>query len=243
MSILSHFLYNERCPKCSANGADKSGNNLAVYSDTHKYCFACGFHDKGDIVEKFKDRLNTEREKKHVNFFNRANFIDKEALVYLKKYGITDDEISKNYFWDSDGYLVFDGGSYQNARNFTGLGAKYMTRGVIRNNEPIMQNTQNDSVIIVEDAISAIKVSRVLPSVPIHNSIIPLELILRLSKRFKKLFVWLDKDKSLSALKQAGNAKLLFDEVRTIWTDLDPKCYSETEIKKYLNVIDMEKQV
>lgn len=240
---MSHFLYNERCPKCSANGADKSGNNLAVYSDTHKYCFACGFHDKGDIVEKFKDRLNTEREKKHVNFFNRANFIDKEALVYLKKYGITDDEISKNYFWDSDGYLVFDGGSYQNARNFTGLGAKYMTRGVIRNNEPIMQNTQNDSVIIVEDAISAIKVSRVLPSVPIHNSIIPLELILRLSKRFKKLFVWLDKDKSLSALKQAGNAKLLFDEVRTIWTDLDPKCYSETEIKKYLNVIDMEKQV
>lgn len=243
MFILSHFLYNERCPKCSANGADKSGNNLAVYSDTHKYCFACGFHDKGDIVEKYKDRLNTEREKKNVNFFNRANFIDKEALVYLKKYGITDDEISKNYFWDSDGYLVFDGGSYQNARNFTGLGAKYMTRGVIRNNEPIMQNTQNDSVIIVEDAISAIKVSRVLPSVPIHNSIIPLELILRLSKRFKKLFVWLDKDKSLSALKQAGNAKLLFDEVRTIWTDLDPKCYSETEIKKYLNVIDMEKEV
>jgi Zn ribbon nucleic-acid-binding protein len=240
---MSHFLYNERCPKCSANGADKSGNNLAVYSDTHKYCFACGYHDRGDIVEKFKDRLNTEREKKNVNFFNHSDIIDKKALIYLKKYGLTDKEIYDNYFWDSAGYLVFNGGSYQNARNFTGVGAKYMTRGVIRNNEPIMQNTQNDSVIIVEDAISAIKVSRVLPSVPIHNSIIPLELILRLSKRFKKLFVWLDKDKSLSALKQAGNAKLLFDEVRTIWTDLDPKCYSETEIKKYLNVIDMEKQV
>jgi len=243
MSILSHFLYNERCPKCSANGADKSGNNLAVYSDTHKYCFACGFHDRGDIVEKYKDRLNTVVEKKSFMSFNKAQFMDSKGMTYLKKYGLTNDEINKNYFWDSDGYLVFDGGSYQNARNFTGLGAKYMTRGVIRNNEPIMQNTQNDSVIIVEDAISAIKVSRVLPSVPIHNSIIPLELILRLSKRFKKLFVWLDKDKSLSALKQAGNAKLLFDEVRTIWTDLDPKCYSETEIKKYLNVIDMEKEV
>lgn len=243
MFILSHFLYNERCPKCSRNGADKSGNNLAVYSDTHKYCFACGYIDKGDIIERYKVKLNTERVEKNVNFFNRADFIDKEAIIYLKKYGLTDKEIYDNYFWDSSGYLVFDGGSYQNARNFTGLGAKYITRGVIRNNEPIMQNTQNDIIIIVEDAISAIKVSRVLPSVPIHNSIIPLELILRLSKRFKKLFVWLDKDKNFSALKQAGNARLLFDEVRTIWTDLDPKCYSETEIKKYLNVIDMEKQV
>ena len=44
---MSHFLYNERCPRCSENGADKSGNNLAVYSDTHKYCFACGYHDRG----------------------------------------------------------------------------------------------------------------------------------------------------------------------------------------------------
>lgn len=243
MFILSHFLYNERCPKCSANGADKSGNNLAVYSDTHKYCFACGFHDRGDIVEKYKDRLNTIVEKKSFMSFNKAQFMDAKGMTYLKKYGLTNDEISKNYFWDSDGYLVFNGGNYQNARNFTGIGAKYISRGTIRNNEPIMQNTQNDSVVIVEDAISAIKVSRVLPSVPIHNSIIPLELILRLSKRFKNLFVWLDKDKSFSALKQAGNAKLLFDEVRTIWTDLDPKCYSESEIKKYLNVIDMEKQV
>lgn len=243
MFILSHFLYNERCPKCSANGADKSGNNLAVYSDTHKYCFACGYIDKGDIVERFKTKLNTKVEVKPFTQFNNSGTMDSKGMTYLKKYGLTNDEINKNYFWDSDGYLVFDGGSYQNARNFTGVGAKYMTRGIIRNNEPILQNTQSDTIIIVEDAISAIKVSRVLPSVPIHNSIIPLELILRLSKRFKKLFVWLDKDKNFSALKQAENARLLFEEVRTIWTDLDPKCYSESEIKKYLNVIDMEKQV
>lgn len=243
MFILSHFLYNERCPKCSANGADKSGNNLAVYSDTHKYCFACGYYDKGDIVEKYKVKLNTKVESKPFTQFNNSGIMDSKGMTYLKKYGLTNDEISKNYFWDSDGYLVFNGINYQNARNFTGVGAKYISRGTIRGNEPILQNTQNDSIVIVEDAISAIKVSRVLPSVPIHNSIIPLELILRLSKRFKKLFVWLDKDKNFSALKQAGNARLLFEEVRTIWTDLDPKCYSESEIKKYLNVIDMEKQV
>ncbi len=129
---MSHFLYNERCPKCSANGADKSGNNLAVYSDTHKYCFACGYIDKGDIVERFKTKLNTKVEVKPFTQFNNSGTMDSKGMTYLKKFGLTNDEINKNYFWDSDGYLVFDGGSYQNARNFTGVGAKYMTRGVIR---------------------------------------------------------------------------------------------------------------
>ena len=36
------------CPKCVANGGDTSGDNLACYDDGHKYCFACGYYEKGD---------------------------------------------------------------------------------------------------------------------------------------------------------------------------------------------------
>jgi hypothetical protein len=161
--------------------------------------------------------------------------MDSKGMTYLKKYGLTNDEINKNYFWDSDGYLVFDGGSYQNARNFTGVGAKYMTRGVIRNNEPILQNTQSDSIIIVEDAISAIKVSRVLPSVPIHNSIIPTELLLRLSKTFSKLRIWLDPDRKRFSFLEAKKAELFFNDVKLIWSDKDPKYYSTSEIQNYID--------
>lgn len=34
----------ERCPECAEQGLDKSGDNLAVYSDGHVHCFACGYH-------------------------------------------------------------------------------------------------------------------------------------------------------------------------------------------------------
>jgi twinkle protein len=38
----------EPCPKCRDMGNDNSGDNLVVYSDDHKYCFACQYYVKGD---------------------------------------------------------------------------------------------------------------------------------------------------------------------------------------------------
>lgn len=32
------------CPKCRENGEDVPGDNLALYSDGHGYCFACGYY-------------------------------------------------------------------------------------------------------------------------------------------------------------------------------------------------------
>ena len=233
--MVSHFIKHERCPRCNKMGNDRSGNNLAVYSDGHKHCFACGYYVRGDIVERYKQSLNKEVLTTKNNFFNKSYNFDSKGLIYLKKYGLTDKEIYDNYFWDSNGFLVFNGGEYQNARNFTGVGVKYISRGIIRGNEKIfLHNQQNECIVVVEDAISAIKVSRTCNSVCLHNSIIPLELILRLSKRFKKLFVWLDKDKMKESFKEAKKAGLLFDDVKIIWTEKDPKEYSDKEIKNYL---------
>jgi hypothetical protein len=217
-------------------GNDRSGNNLAVYSDGHKHCFACGYYVRGDIVEKYKQQQIKEIKNDSMGrSFNRSSNFDNRGLVYLKKYGLTDKEIYDNYFWDNDGYLVFNGGAYQNARNFTGNGVKYISRGLIRGNEKIfLHNTKNKDIVIVEDAISALKVSRQVNSVPIHNSIIPLELILRLSKAYKNLFIWLDRDKAKDSFKEAKKAELYFDKVNIIWTEKDPKEYSDLEIKNYL---------
>jgi hypothetical protein len=214
-------------------GQDRSGNNLAVYSDSHKHCFACGYYVRGDIVEAYKQKQEVKKDA--ISYFVRSNHFNPKGLIYLKKYGLTDKEIHDNYFWCENGFLVFDGGKYQNARNFTGLGVKYISRGLIRGNEKIfLQNTQKDDVVVAEDAISAIKISRTCNSVPIHNSIIPLELILRLSKQFKNLFIWLDRDKAKESFKEAKKAELYFDKVRIIWSEKDPKEYSDIEIKNYL---------
>jgi hypothetical protein len=215
-------------------GQDRSGNNLAVYSDSHKHCFACGYYVRGDIVEKYKQSL-IKKEENVYSFFNPSRMFNSKGLVYLKKYGLTDDEIYSNYFWDEKGYLVFNGGAYQNARNFTGLGVKYISRGLIRGNEKIfLNNAQNQCIVVAEDAISAIKISRTCNSVPIHNSIIPLELILRLSRQFKTLFIWLDRDKAKDSFKEAKKAEIYFDKVNIIWSEKDPKEYSDIEIKNYL---------
>jgi KaiC/GvpD/RAD55 family RecA-like ATPase len=39
MKVLSR----EVCPKCRDNGNDTKGDNLHVYEDGHKWCFACGY--------------------------------------------------------------------------------------------------------------------------------------------------------------------------------------------------------
>ncbi len=46
----SSVIGRERCPKCAALGNDLSGNNLAIYSDGHAYCFAneCGYYRRAD---------------------------------------------------------------------------------------------------------------------------------------------------------------------------------------------------
>jgi twinkle protein len=44
----SYPVGKEPCPKCREQGNDRSGDNLAVYSDGHKFCFACKHYVKGD---------------------------------------------------------------------------------------------------------------------------------------------------------------------------------------------------
>ena len=227
---MSYFLYNKRCPKCAEQGNDKSGNNLAIYSDTHKYCFACGYYDRGDIVEKYKQQITPKTASK---FFTPALTFDNKAMIYLKKYGLTDKEIQENYFWDETGFLVFNAKEFQNARNFKDSFPKYISKGTIRGNEKIFLK-ETDYVIIVEDSVSAIKVGRVCSSVAIHNSVIPLELLIRLSKQFSKLVIWLDPDKQKEMLHEANKAKIYFEQVNVIWTDKDPKEFTTKEITQIL---------
>jgi twinkle protein len=44
---MSKVVSRDRCPKCASNGKDTSGDNLAIYEDGGKYCFACQYTDRG----------------------------------------------------------------------------------------------------------------------------------------------------------------------------------------------------
>ncbi|ANS05490.1 DNA primase [uncultured phage_Deep1-GF2-KM23-C739] len=48
------FLHYEQCPECRTNHRDNAGDNLAMYSDGHGYCFSCHY------FEKSEDEVNKE---------------------------------------------------------------------------------------------------------------------------------------------------------------------------------------
>jgi hypothetical protein len=68
---MADVLRHEQCPQCAANGNDRSHDNMAVYSDGGKHCFACGYHVHGTeewneenmSVENIKDFSEEARQK------------------------------------------------------------------------------------------------------------------------------------------------------------------------------------
>lgn len=68
---MADVLRHEQCPQCAANGNDNSRDNMAVYSDGGKHCFACGYHvhgtedwEEGSMsVENIKDFSEEAKQK------------------------------------------------------------------------------------------------------------------------------------------------------------------------------------
>jgi len=68
---MADVLRHEQCPQCAANGNDNSRDNMAVYSDGGKHCFACGYHvhgtedweESGMSVENIKDFSEEAKQK------------------------------------------------------------------------------------------------------------------------------------------------------------------------------------
>ncbi|MDX9757148.1 MAG: hypothetical protein RBT52_06580 [Sulfurimonas sp.] len=122
-------------------------------------------------------------------------------------------------------------------RNFGENKPKYITKGA-KNVLHILGRESSqvpDSIILTEDLISAIKVSRVTPSMPLWGSFVSLEDAKRLSERFAKAILWLDKDKAQEAFKQAQKLSYLFKGgVSCIRTERDPKEYSTQQLQEYL---------
>ena len=52
----STLLYHTACPRCRANGQDTRGNNLAVYSDGHQFCYSCKYVVRVNQVQRFKNK-------------------------------------------------------------------------------------------------------------------------------------------------------------------------------------------
>jgi hypothetical protein len=249
----------ERCPKCAEKGQDTKGDNLAIYPDGHAHCFGCGYHKGIPTYERVRqlshgNPLPVKNVDETYDFpTDYTTDIALPALNWLKSFSITEEEIKRHRMgWSDERKLlifpVLDGGGdliMWQGRRFSPskpmvergedgkLYPKYITKGPVSDILHLVgvSTDPKNTIILVEDLISAIKVGRTYQSAPLWGSNIPLKLIQRLSGRFNSLGVWLDRDKMDVALKAVLRASQYLPSY-LITSVFDPKGYNTNGIQE-----------
>lgn len=232
---MNYCLDHSPCPQCRKNGRDKSGNNLAVYSDGHSWCFSCGYSEKNGLVN-LKNRLSQSKESDKPKI-SLPSDLTKElpynVLQWLGQYDVDQELFSWSPSLQRMIYQVYVENElvFWQGRGFNANQSKYYSVGN-PNKLLYFKGEKKDTIVVVEDIISALVVSKVECAMPLWGSHIGPDRVRMLSERFKHLRIWLDKDKAEYSLKTRLNASLYFDSVQSIITDKDPKYYTMNEIKR-----------
>jgi hypothetical protein len=201
-------------------------------------CFACGYFVKPRIVA-IKEKL---RESAADNLLRGA--LPFHAREYLKRY-LSNQEIDAHFTWDvrRDRLVLLDTlpGFYW-GRDPTGKDPKVISLGFT----PLRIFTELDvnkcrTCVIVEDPISALKVSRHCPTVPLFGAHLPEDWMRSMTRfPFANLIFWLDEDKAKQALTYALMLKNLF-HTNIIVSKKDPKDYTDVAIREFIK--EAEKNV
>jgi hypothetical protein len=229
-------------------GNDNEGDNLATYSDGHSWCYSCGYYVKGDLVKRFKGSIEALNERSiplvHLPLDSSLEY-PQRALDWVYQYGLTrQDLLSNDVLW-SDYYhrLIFPVFGYGELLAWQGRyfgdepkNAKWFGRGNLKDTFHFL-GTNKKKLILTEDIVSAIKVSKYSQAMPLFGCIVGIERAKRIHQLIDKdteVLVWLDPDKRKQGLKESAILKSVGCLSRVIWSDKDPKEHSEDEIERIL---------
>lgn len=128
-------------------------------------------------------------------------------------------------------YMGTDGRLFWEAR---GVEPKTVTSG---GPKPMMFLGSGTDLVVVEDLVSAIKISRQFLAMPLFGASMRNDWIAAIGRNrtVKRIFYWLDDDKKKEAVEYTRKSSL-FMPSRAIFTELDPKEYSDEEIKEFLAI-------
>lgn len=246
--MSSHCVAHTQCPKCRSNGHDRSGDNLAVYSDGSKYCFRCGYMETASGIQRIRNEDagsigNTHHEITLPRDVDTT--IPERGRGFLRDFALTEQDVKNNMILWSDYYqrLIFpyfgDDGlvGWQGRYLGTGEKAKWFSQGDLKNVLHVVGNKLAKACVLVEDIISAIKVGHNthVCAVPLFGSHVSMTKFLQLKKKYGTVYIWLDKDVQTKAVKYAANGRVLGMDVRNIITDNDPKSYTDSQIEEILH--------
>ena len=94
---------------------------------------------------------------------------------------------------------------------------------------PHYEMEDSDSICIVEDVLSALKVVRTnMSSAALLGNSLSKSQMLAFSQRYKRLVIWLDEDMTEKAIQLQKDSELYFElGADVVQTSQDPKCYSD----------------
>lgn len=239
---MARFLKHTSCPSCG------SRDNLALYDDGSEWCFGCHYYlpPKHVPISGVTKEDNEDKPCLPLPDDTSTEFSD-VAIQWVQQYGITVEELFKHdvkfsakynqliFTWydDSNNLLAWQ------ARNFGTGRRKYFTSGNINVLCPIFRfsdhlGASDSTLTLVEDCLSAIKIARQSDCMPALGSGIGLPKLSRVAGLYSRLNVWLDSNMFQNSLEICSQGTLVGLSCRPIYTDLDPKCYSDTEIEQIL---------
>jgi hypothetical protein len=229
---MAVFVRHESCPACG------SRDNLGRYDDGSGWCFGCHHveppsHLSFTFLEEKKrdvlldDDLSSDFPGHVVAWLAKYDIGVEEALKHGWQYGKKRDQLVF-IFRDEDNNI-----SCTQARNFAPSKNKYFTQGDANHTLPVFYGPVDSGklVVVVEDVVSAAKVSRQYDSIPClgsHLSNKKLNLLRLLG--YTHMVFWLDADKLKEARALADKAKWLGICTKVVHTELDPKEYNDDEI-------------
>lgn len=237
----SKFVGHEPCPICH------SKDNLARFDDGHGWCFGCGHWEPptAKVIQfpKQQEQIKTDGGVVEHWPFDAQKGLPLKVQAWLASYDLSYKDINDhNIMWsenkkqllfpiyDVDGRMIaFQARNWQN-------GPKWVTRG---NKSDILHILPTDQesfpvICIVEDIISAIKLSKYVPVIPIFGTGVSDTMLARITRLTDKLLVWFDPDALDKATMVAKRAQEYGLKAKVLHTPQDPKECSDTTIEKKL---------
>lgn len=238
------WIKNQPCPNCH------SRDNLGTWDDGSTWCFGCHtYTPPTKSIENLKRKLLISKTSPKGEVYlpdDASPVIPKVAMEWLGKYHLTKQEfyaLNLYYsqhkdllifpFFDAEKNLIAWQGRYFGSNKDY---PKYVTYGVKDMLSMFPCKEGSKTVSVVEDTISAIKVSRFVDTMALLGSHLSLKTANRLSRLYPHLIIWLDSDKYKEALKMSEQYAPLFESVKVVYTDKDPKEYNSEEIHKTIMV-------
>lgn len=250
--------YRHDTPDCS-KGKDSCLIVTRTDSGWKYYCHRCGLRGvhgldglPPDKIQRwYKTRKDVPRQTEQVvslpQDFSRDLTRFPKGYAWLMSLGISDEQIKKYQIGFSPYYnrLIFPvymGGKlvFWQGRTFhtvTKSNPKWLSVRVPRNQDIFFLAAgpaESQHIVLVEDILSALKVSNVDHSVALLGVYIPEALMWRIKKAGLGAVIWLDQDKTDRSLYYSHRFRSAGIPTRVRSTSLDPKKYNVQKIKEIL---------